>query len=253
MSKILIEESTLEDIADAIRAMNGLSTTYKPSEMTLGIRDGLRNLNLNLACNGDFVHPIRTGDVTVNFQGKRMVVRGWYLSAEDHHVTITSDGLRCSTTGSTSSAFNIFNVLKIWSDHPTETIGTVQIVPAILVNSTLTLSAIVNGEFKSTTFIYKDDGTMTGNSIYYPAVSADSRDVQVGLNRDSSNRIAVYAYSPEESSDKYFTISAVKVELGSKSSLIFDTDPTSGMATPVLNANQSIFDSMFGYQICEYW
>ena len=37
MSKVLIEEQTLEDIGDAIRGKNGLSTTYKPSGMPVAI------------------------------------------------------------------------------------------------------------------------------------------------------------------------------------------------------------------------
>ena len=31
MANVLIEQSTMEDIADAIRSKNGLSTTYKPA------------------------------------------------------------------------------------------------------------------------------------------------------------------------------------------------------------------------------
>ena len=39
MSKVLIEEQTLQDIGNAIRARNGLSTTYKPSEMAGAISE----------------------------------------------------------------------------------------------------------------------------------------------------------------------------------------------------------------------
>lgn len=37
MSKVLIEDSTLTDIADSIRNKNGTETTYKPSEMSSAI------------------------------------------------------------------------------------------------------------------------------------------------------------------------------------------------------------------------
>lgn len=39
MSKVLIEEQTLHDIGDAIRARNGLDTTYKPGEMANAISE----------------------------------------------------------------------------------------------------------------------------------------------------------------------------------------------------------------------
>lgn len=37
MAKVLVTESALEDIADAIRGKNGLQTTYKPGEMATAI------------------------------------------------------------------------------------------------------------------------------------------------------------------------------------------------------------------------
>ena len=39
MANVLVKQSYLEDIADAIRAKNGLSDTYKPSEMADAISD----------------------------------------------------------------------------------------------------------------------------------------------------------------------------------------------------------------------
>ena len=39
MSKVLVNRSNLEHIADAIREKNGESTTYKPREMAGAIRD----------------------------------------------------------------------------------------------------------------------------------------------------------------------------------------------------------------------
>lgn len=38
MSKVLVNESSLQDIADAIREMNGTNNTYIPSVMGAGIR-----------------------------------------------------------------------------------------------------------------------------------------------------------------------------------------------------------------------
>ena len=37
MSKVLVTESHLEDIADAIRAKNGLETEYRPGDMAAAI------------------------------------------------------------------------------------------------------------------------------------------------------------------------------------------------------------------------
>ena len=39
MSQVLVTESYLEDIADAIREKNGTETTYKPSQMAAAIED----------------------------------------------------------------------------------------------------------------------------------------------------------------------------------------------------------------------
>ena len=39
MANVLIEQSTMEDIADAIRSKNGLSTTYKPAQMPAAIEN----------------------------------------------------------------------------------------------------------------------------------------------------------------------------------------------------------------------
>lgn len=38
MSNVFVEETSLQDIADAIREKNGTETTYKPSEMGTAIR-----------------------------------------------------------------------------------------------------------------------------------------------------------------------------------------------------------------------
>lgn len=39
MPNVILDEQILTDIADAIRAMNGSTTTYKPSEMAQAILD----------------------------------------------------------------------------------------------------------------------------------------------------------------------------------------------------------------------
>lgn len=39
MANVLVQESSLSDIADAIRAKNGTNNTYKPAQMAGAIRD----------------------------------------------------------------------------------------------------------------------------------------------------------------------------------------------------------------------
>lgn len=39
MAEVLVQDSSLQDIADAIREKNGTETTYKPSEMGDAVRE----------------------------------------------------------------------------------------------------------------------------------------------------------------------------------------------------------------------
>lgn len=70
MSKVAVNESSLQDIADAIRTKNGSSTTYKPSQMKQAILNIPTSTNNPLAVtsNGTYTAPEGTGysPVTVN-------------------------------------------------------------------------------------------------------------------------------------------------------------------------------------------
>jgi len=72
MSKVLITESYLEDIADAIRSKNGSSNTYKPSQMSTAISNlggatlGTKNITSNNTYNASADNLDGYSSVTVN-------------------------------------------------------------------------------------------------------------------------------------------------------------------------------------------
>lgn len=71
MEKVLVTESYLEDIADAIRAKTGDSDTYKPGEMAEAIM-GINTLN-------------------AYFDGDTLVMTGEAVTVSNDTITITTD------------------------------------------------------------------------------------------------------------------------------------------------------------------
>ena len=59
MANVLVEESSLQDIADSIRAKNLLETKYKPGEMAAAID----------AISGGGITPTGTTEITANGTG----------------------------------------------------------------------------------------------------------------------------------------------------------------------------------------
>ncbi len=67
MSKVLVEESNLQNIAKAIRNKNGESTTYKPSEMSTAI-DNLSSSDLAPAdCTAIEINDINSKETIINY------------------------------------------------------------------------------------------------------------------------------------------------------------------------------------------
>lgn len=71
MEKVLVTESYLEDIADAIRAKTGGSDTYKPGEMAEAIQ-GIETL-------------------TAYFDGDTLVMTGEAVTVSNDTITITTN------------------------------------------------------------------------------------------------------------------------------------------------------------------
>ena len=78
MSKVLVTESYLSDIGDAIRAKNGGTTKYKPSEMAAAIKsltggsgqdNTVLNSILDRSISGDYVNNDLTEIGMYSFSG----------------------------------------------------------------------------------------------------------------------------------------------------------------------------------------
>lgn len=90
MTKVLITESYLEDIADSIRAKNGTENTYKPSEMADAIDD----------ISGGGITP--TGTLSITADGTYDVTN--YASAEVDTDSGSTLGTKSITANGTYTA-----------------------------------------------------------------------------------------------------------------------------------------------------
>lgn len=119
MTKVLITESSLQDIADAIRAKNGGSTTYKPGQMAAAIGalpDVPTLVSKTITGNGTYDPEDDDADgysgVSVNVpnsyasvdEGK--VVSNGALVAQTAHATVTENGT-IDTTLNNSVTVNV--------------------------------------------------------------------------------------------------------------------------------------------------
>lgn len=85
MAEVLVQDSSLQDIADAIREKNGTETTYKPSEMG----DAVRGIS---GGGGSGVPPealVLTGDCNYRFG-----YNGWNWFLEEYGDQITTENIR---------------------------------------------------------------------------------------------------------------------------------------------------------------
>lgn len=88
MAEVLVQDSSLQDIANAIREKNGTETTYKPSEMG----DAVREIS---GGGGGGVPPealVLTGNCSYRFANN-----GWNWFLEEYEDQITTDGLNNAT------------------------------------------------------------------------------------------------------------------------------------------------------------
>ena len=98
MTKVLITESYLEDIADAIRAKNGTQNTYKPSEMASAIDD----------ISGGGITPAGTKEISITQNGTTTEDVTNYASAEINvNVSAPSPTLQTKTVTPTETTQNV--------------------------------------------------------------------------------------------------------------------------------------------------
>lgn len=98
MSKVLITESYLEDIADSIRAKNGTQNTYKPSQMASAIDD----------ISGGGTTPTGTKEISITQNGTTTEDVTNYASAEiTVNVSASSPTLQTKTVTPSESTQNV--------------------------------------------------------------------------------------------------------------------------------------------------
>lgn len=98
MTKVLITESYLEDIADAIRAKNGTQNTYKPSEMAGAID----------AISGGGTTPTGTKEISITQNGTITEDVSDYASAEINvNISAPSPTLQTKTVTPSESTQNV--------------------------------------------------------------------------------------------------------------------------------------------------
>lgn len=98
MTKVLITESYLEDIADSIRAKNGTENTYKPSEMASAIDD----------ISGGGTTPTGTKEISITQNGTTTEDVTNYASAEiTVNVSSSSPTLQTKTVTPSESTQNV--------------------------------------------------------------------------------------------------------------------------------------------------
>lgn len=85
MARVLVNESNLQDIADAIRALNGSSDTYTPSQMAAAIRAMLVKENMITSSIASDGTPYNGGQgykagYRLNSSGNEAVLAGKYVT-----------------------------------------------------------------------------------------------------------------------------------------------------------------------------
>lgn len=92
MSKVLVTESYLEDVADAIREKNGLSTLYTPAQMGDAIRD-LDSYPVDNALSPESTNPVQNKVITTAITNLTSLVNAENIifsdPNNDGHVIVT--------------------------------------------------------------------------------------------------------------------------------------------------------------------
>ena len=91
MAQVLVNESSLEDIADAIRDKNGSSTTYQPAQMAAAIRSIPTGVT---GVKGNAENSYRTGDVNLTLENM-----GVAIDTEQVSTTISAKSYRSIAVG----------------------------------------------------------------------------------------------------------------------------------------------------------
>jgi len=111
MSKVLIEEQTLYDIGNAIRARNGLSTTYKPRETPSAIINSFASNSYNkLEC--------------YSYDGTTKLLDDLYVPSGSTYSPTFDYALEPSGVTTSEPIQNIRNTITLYADYDMSTIGT---------------------------------------------------------------------------------------------------------------------------------
>ena len=182
MANVLVENSSLQAIATAIRAKNGSSDTYKPSEMSgaiLAIPTGggggdITVESKSITANGEYTAPSGKAysPVTVNVpnsytagdEGK--VVSNGALVIQTAHAEVTSNGT-IDTTLNNSVVVNVSGgggsgAISV-VDTPDAAGGTVRTITAVDISDTTAVAAdVASGKYFYTANGTKTVGTASG-------------------------------------------------------------------------------------------
>lgn len=194
MTKVLITESYLEDIADAIRAKNGTQNTYKPSEMASAIDD----------ISGGGITPAGTKEISITQNGTTTEDVTNYASAEINvNVSAPSPTLQTKTVTPTETTQNVS------ADNGYDGLSqvTVNPIPSSYVQPSGSLSITTNDTYDVSQYasavvnvsgggggsgITKTTGTVTGNGTNTIAIpTAKSPDVAYVYRSDIDNMTAI--------------------------------------------------------------
>ena len=225
MSKVLVTESSLESIADAIRSKNGLQTTYKPSQMADAIMllpTTSTLISKSIEANGSYDPATDNADgysaVTVNVPNSyaagdegKVVSNGVLVAQTARASEITANGTY-DTTNNNSVTVNVSGGggggLDLNYDFTQSMTDTIRNVPIISSNVTQTANGAVydtaSGSYMqlprrycANTYTYEVDvGTIEIRSNYHNRVITwnDSR----GLIYRSTGKWAFYTGTWQE-------------------------------------------------------
>ena len=172
MTKVLITESYLEDIADSIRAKNGTENTYKPSEMA-GAIDAISGIT-----------PTGTKEISITQNGTTTEDVTNYASAEINvSVSASSPTLQTKTVTPTESTQNVS------ADNGYDGLSqvTVNPIPSSYVQPSGSLPITVNNTYDVTNYASVDVNVSGGGGgsniplLGTVTVTSDTREFDIDL------------------------------------------------------------------------